>query len=132
MKKSKRKGFALAEVLLAFILLTGYIIFNTSLYYNAFQNVKEVQQNTIATNLLIKTAEEIKAKEYSEVVSIDEYEQEVSSYKYGIEVAVEQEEYNGIGYKVSTITVSWNENDAMSVKVLSYMDILSWTPPVES
>lgn len=132
MKKSKRKGFALAEVLLAFILLTGYIIFNTSLYYNAFQNVKEVQQNTIATNLLIKTAEEIKAKEYSEVVSIDEYEQEVASYKYGIEVAVEQEEYNGIGYKVSTITVSWNQDDSMSVKVLSYMDILSWTPPEES
>ncbi len=123
MNIGKRKGIALVEVVVALILLTGYIVFNTALYYDAFRNVRDVQQNTIATNLLIKTAEQVKAQSYDEVIDwLDTHT--TSSYTFNIAVEVTIEEYNALEYKTAKVTISWNESDSMCVNILKY------NPPV--
>ena len=118
MVANKKRGFALVEVVAAIILLTSYIAFNSSLYYEAFKNAKEVQTNTIATNLLIKIAENVRAQTYDETVDfLDTYT--TSSYEYNIKVDVDIETYNSYKYKIAKITVTYGE-DSMTVSVLKY------------
>lgn len=119
LKKNRKKGFALVEVVVALILLTIYILFNTALYYNAYTNVKEVQQYTIGTNLLIKTAEQVKAQAYDEVTDwIDTFNTSVYTYNIAVEVSVL--EYGGFEYKSVKVTISWGEIETLSVNILKY------------
>lgn len=123
MKKSKRRGVALLEVVIALILLTGYIIFNTTLYYSTYTNVKNVQQYTIGTNLLIKTVEQVKAQSYEEISEMTDTFA-TALYEYNISVDVSTEQYNSIDYKVATVTISWGTDNVLTVNVLKY------NPPV--
>lgn len=114
----RKRGFALIEVVTAIILLTSYIAFNTTLYYESFKNVREVQRNTIATNLLIKTAENVRAQHYEETIDfLDTYT--TSSYTYNIAVDVDTATYNSFEYKIAKVTVTYGEN-SMTVNVLKY------------
>lgn len=113
----------MVEVAIALILLTGYIIFNTNLYYGAHSNVVKVQQYTMGTNLLIKVAESVKAQSY-EAVTDATYNYTTALYTYDISVIVNTEQYNGFDYKIVNVQVTWDNGKTLSV------DILKYNPPV--
>ena len=118
MKKNSKKGIALIEVVIALILLTSYIVFNTGMYYTAYTNVRHVQNYTVATNILIEATEQVKAQSYEEVVGwLDTIETPV--YTFDVSVLVNTETYNSFEYKVANITVSWGD-ETMRTSVLKY------------
>lgn len=122
MKKNNKKGIALIEVVVAIILLTSYIVFNTGMYYTAYTNVRHVQNYTLATNILIENTELVKAQSYEEVVSsLDTIE--TSLYTFNVSVTVNTETYNSFEYKVANITVSWGD-ETLRTSVLKY------SPPI--
>ena len=118
MKKNNKRGIALIEVVMAIILLSTYIVFNTGLYYTAYTNVTHVQKYTLATNILIEVTELVKAQSYDEVVDWHDTI-ETALYTFDVSVTVNTETYNSFEYKVANVTVSWGE-ETMSTSVLKY------------
>lgn len=123
MKKSNnKKGIALIEVVIALILLTSYIVFNTGMYYTAYTNVRHVQNYTVATNILIENTEQVKAQSYEEVVGwLDTIETAI--YTYNVSVTVNTETYNSFEYKVVNITVTWGDETIRA-------SVLKYNPPI--
>ena len=123
MKKSNnKKGIALIEVVIALILLTSYIVFNTGLDYTAYTNVRHVQNYTVATNILIENTEQVKAQSYEEVVGwLDTIETAI--YTYNVSVTVNTETYNSFEYKVVNITVTWGDETIRA-------SVLKYNPPI--
>ena len=118
MKNNNKKGIALIEIVVALILLTSYIVFNTGLYYTAYTNVKHVQNYTVATNILIQNTELVKAQSYEEVIGwLDTIETAI--YTYNVSVTVNTETYNSFEYKVVNITVTWGD-ETIRASVLKY------------
>lgn len=122
MKSNNKKGIALVEVVMAIILLSSYIAYNTGMYYIAYTNVKHVQNYTLATNILIETTEQVKAQSYGEVTEgLNTIE--TALYTFNVSVEVNTETYNSFEYKIVNITVSWGDE---SIKT----SVLKYNPPI--
>ncbi|MDD4067055.1 MAG: hypothetical protein PHH22_03680 [Clostridia bacterium] len=125
--RNNKKGIALLEIVIAILILVSYIIFNTTVYLNSFNNVVEIKKLTIANNLLIQTAEEVRNMSYnlvtdsSEVKTISSYEFIInvdSTVKERIVYTVEGYTYT-YQYKEIEVSIAWDD-DVETLSVLKY------------
>lgn len=124
MVRNNKKGIALLEIVIAILILVSYIIFNTTVYLNSFNNVVEIKKLTIANNLLIQTAEEVRNMSYNLVTDSSEVKT-ISSYKFIINVdsTVKERIVNTVEgyiytyeYKEIEVSILWDtEEETLSV-----------------
>ena len=124
MVRNNKKGIALLEIVIAILILVSYIIFNTTVYLNSFNNVVEIKKLTIANNLLIQTAEEVRNMSYNSVSDSSEIKT-ISSYEFNINVdstIKERVVYTVEGYiytyeyKEIEVSIAWDtEEETLSV-----------------
>jgi len=124
MVRNNKKGIALLEIVIAILILVSYIIFNTTVYLNSFNNVVEIKKLTIANNLLIQTAEEVRNMSYNLVTDSSEIKT-ISSYEFNINVdstIKERVVYTVEGYiytyeyKEIEVSIAWDtEEETLSV-----------------
>ncbi len=121
----KRKGFVVAELIFGFIFLTMFILTNIMIHVNALKNVKEIQRQTVATNLIIKKLEEIQAVSYESVDNETYYP--IENQNYLITVTVNEltnppelvDYYNLI--KEVTVNITYKvggNNEQVEIKIL--------------
>lgn len=121
---NNKKGIALLEIVIAILILVSYIIFNTTVYLNSFNNVVEIKKLTIANNLLIQTAEEVRNMSYNLVTDSSEVKT-ISSYEFIINVdsTVKERIVNTVEgytytyeYKEIQVSILWDtEEETLSV-----------------
>lgn len=121
---NNKKGIALLEIVIAILILVSYIIFNTTVYLNSFNNVVEIKKLTIANNLLIQTAEEVRNMSYNLVTDSSEVKT-ISSYEFIINVdsTVKERIVNTVEgyiytyeYKEIEVSILWDtEEETLSV-----------------
>lgn len=124
MVRNNKKGIALLEIVIAILILVSYIIFNTTVYLNSFNNVVEIKKLTIANNLLIQTAEEVRNMSYNLVTDSSEVKT-ISSYEFIINVdsTVKERIVNTVEgyiytyeYKEIEVSILWDtEEETLSV-----------------
>lgn len=127
MVRNNKKGIALLEIVIAILILVSYIIFNTTVYLNSFNNVVEIKKLTIANNLLIQTAEEVRNMSYNLVTDSSEVKT-ISSYEFIINVdsTVKERIVNTVEgyiytyeYKEIQVSIAWDDEEE-TLSVLRY------------
>ncbi|MFA7157220.1 MAG: hypothetical protein WC123_05975 [Bacilli bacterium] len=131
--RNNKKGIALLEIVIAILILVSYIIFNTTVYLNSFNNVVETKKLTIANNLLIQTAEEVRNISYNSISDSSEVKT-ISSYEFNIDVDYTTKErivhtLEGYTYtyqyKEIDVSISWDDEEE-KLTILRY--IPSYSP----
>lgn len=103
----KKKGYTVAELIFALIILSIFMILNISLYVNALKNVKKAERLADAINIAINKIEEIHLIEYNDV-NEDTYSYEGNDL-YTVNVTVTEDTTRKINnnnvFKEVTVTV---------------------------
>ena len=103
----KKKGYTIAELIFALIILSIFMILNISLYVNALKNVKKAERLADAINIAINKIEEIQLTEYDDV-NEDSYFYEGNEL-YTVNVTVTEDTTRKINennvFKEVTVTV---------------------------
>ena len=98
----KKRGYTIAELIFAIMLLTAFLLLNITMYTNSLGNVKEMERLTQAINIAIAKTEEIQIQDYDDVDSESDYYPYVDNENYIVAVDVTEDTTN-------TITIDGDE-----------------------
>ncbi|MBE5821859.1 MAG: type II secretion system protein [Clostridiales bacterium] len=100
----KKRGYTIAELVFALMILTVFLLLNITVYTNSLKNVKNAERLSQAINIAISKTEELQATEYTLINDEAEYFPYVDNENYTVTVDVTEDgdmlSVNGNEYNV--------------------------------